>query len=169
MDDRRCLEAIVAGDETGLRVLHERHLPWLQARLFRRCGDHDLADQAVQDTFVAVWRSARRYDGRGDVAAWMWGIAIRKLVDLLRATRQQPMIDTPSEPSAEDVMLGLDLSHSDIGTALADLPEELIGVVTATVIDGLSGPEAAVLLGIPEGTVRSRLHRARRLLSEALT
>ena len=169
MDDRQCLSAIVAGDETGLRVLHERHLPWLQARLFRRCGDHDLVDQAIQDTFVAVWRSARRYEGRGDVAAWIWGIAIRKLIDLLRAARQQPMIDIQHEPSAEDVILGLDLNHSDIGTALADLPEELIGVVMATVIDGLSGPEAAVLLGIPEGTVRSRLHRARQLLAEALT
>jgi RNA polymerase sigma-70 factor (ECF subfamily) len=79
------------------------------------------------------------------------------------------MIDIQHEPSAEDVILGLDLNHSDIGTALADLPEELIGVVMATVIDGLSGPEAAVLLGIPEGTVRSRLHRARQLLAEALT
>ncbi|MEX1043863.1 MAG: RNA polymerase sigma factor [Acidimicrobiia bacterium] len=168
MDDRQCLEAIVAGDDTGLRLLHERHLPWLRARLFRRCADHDLVDQAIQDTFVAVWRSARRYEGRGDVGAWMWGIAIRKLIDLRRATKHQPMVDVQPEPSAEDMMLDLDLRHSDIGTALAQLPEELIGVVVATVIDGLTGPEAAVLLGIPEGTVRSRLHRARQLLAEAL-
>lgn len=169
MDDRQCLDAIVAGDEQGLRVLHGRHLPWLRSRLLRRCGDQDLVDQAIQDTFVAVWRSANRYEGRGDVGAWLWGIAIRRLVDIMRATRQQPMIELEHEPSAEDVTLGLDLNHSEIGVALAALPEELIGVVMATVIDGLSGQEAATLLGIPEGTVRSRLHRARRLLAEALT
>lgn len=53
-------------------------------RLSRRCADPGVVDEVVQDTFVAVWRGARRWDGRGEVAAWIWGIGIRRLLDALR-------------------------------------------------------------------------------------
>ena len=78
------LAAIAGGDRQALRVLHDRHAPWLALRLARRCADPGVVDEALQDTFMAVWRSAGRYDGRGDVGAWIWGIAIRRLIDALR-------------------------------------------------------------------------------------
>ena len=57
-DDETLLQAVADGDRAALRALYERHAPWLTLRLSRRCPDPDLVDDAVQDTFVAVWRSA---------------------------------------------------------------------------------------------------------------
>ena len=83
-DRRDAVAAVADGDRAALRTLYERHAPWLTLRLSRRCADPDLVDDAVQDTFVAVWRSARRYDGQGAVGAWIWGIGVRRLIDALR-------------------------------------------------------------------------------------
>ena len=83
-DDETLLRAVADGDRAALRALYERHAPWLTLRLSRRCPDPDLVDDAVQDTFVAVWRSAKRYDGHGAVGAWIWGIGVRRLIDAIR-------------------------------------------------------------------------------------
>src|SRR4051794_7134454 len=83
-EDAQLLAAITDGDRAAFAELYRRHLPWLLVRLGRRCSSPELVDEVVQDTFVAVWRSAGRWDRRGAVAAWIWGIGIRRLVDALR-------------------------------------------------------------------------------------
>lgn len=65
--------ALADGDLAALRELHARHAPWLRARLSRRCSDADLVEDAIQDTFVAVWRSAARFEPRAEVGAWCGG------------------------------------------------------------------------------------------------
>jgi RNA polymerase sigma-70 factor (ECF subfamily) len=168
--DEALLEAIASGDRAALRVLYERHAPWLTLRLARRCADPDTVDDAVQDTFVAVWRSARRYDGRGAVGAWIWGIGVRRLIDAIRrrAPRQFASHErTVDEPSAEEQVL-LGVEHGDLGGALNRLSPELRAVVQATVLDGLTSREAGKLLGIPTGTVKTRMMRARTQLREEL-
>lgn len=82
--DAHVLARVAAGDESALREIIERHGAWLTLRLRRRSGDDDLVATALQDTFVAVWTSAHRYRGDGDVGAWIWGIAIRRLIARLR-------------------------------------------------------------------------------------
>ena len=82
--DGELLAAIADGDRGALRELHDRHVVWVTARLRRRCADGDVVAEAVQDTFVAVWKGAGRWDGRGEPAAWIWGIAIRRLIGVLR-------------------------------------------------------------------------------------
>ena len=84
VDDASLVRAVATGDRDALSTLYSRHAPWLLLRLTRRCNDRHLVDEAVQDTFVAVWRGARRWKGDGEVAAWIWGIAIRRLIDQLR-------------------------------------------------------------------------------------
>ena len=143
---------------------------WLTLRLTRRCPDPDLVDDAVQDTFVAVWRSAGRYDGQGAVGAWIWGIGVRRLIDAIR--RRPPSefaFHEPRDqaPSAEEQVL-LDVAHGDLGGALNRLSPELRAVVQATVLDGLTTREAGQLLGIPAGTVKTRMMRARIQLREEL-
>ena len=64
VDDASLVRAVAAGDREALETLYGRHAPWLVLRLTRRCNDRHLVDEAVQDTFVAVWRGARRWDGR---------------------------------------------------------------------------------------------------------
>src|SRR3954464_13206325 len=95
--DREVLSAVAGGDRRALRLLYERHAPWLTLRLQRRCTDPDRVDDAVQDTFVAVWRGAARWDGSGEVGAWLWGIAIRRLIDSLRRHPTRGRLPTAAE------------------------------------------------------------------------
>jgi RNA polymerase sigma-70 factor (ECF subfamily) len=169
-DERELLAAIADRDREALRELYDRHAPWLAARLSRRCADPGLVDEVVQDTFVAVWKGAGRFRGEGDVAAWLWGIGIRRLIDALRkrpATLAAVREHDDAFISAEDEVL-LGVEHGDLGAAFDRLSPELRAVVQATVLDGLTTREAARLLGIPAGTVETRMMRARKLMREAL-
>jgi RNA polymerase sigma-70 factor (ECF subfamily) len=169
--DAELVSALVAGDRAALAELYDRHAAWLHLRLARRCADPDLVDDALQDTFVAVWRGARRYEAQGEVAAWMWGIAIRRLVDATRRrparTWQLPENDAATVVSAEELVL-LGVEYGDLAGALDRLSPELRAVVQATVLDGLTTKEAGRLLGIPAGTVKTRMMRARAHLREDL-
>ncbi len=169
--DDALLREVARGDRAALEALYKRHAPWLVLRLSRRCADPGLVEEVVQDTFVAVWRSAGRYRGTGEVAAWIWGIGIRRLIDRLRrrpvATLARPSRSETLVVSAEDEVL-IGIEHGDLGAALGRLSPELRAVVQATVLDGLTTKEAATLLGIPQGTVKTRAARARRELREAL-
>ena len=169
-DDRELLAAVVDGDRRALRALYDRHAPWLTLRLQRRCADPDRVDDAVQDTFLAVWRSARRWDGSGEVGAWIWGIAIRRLIDSLRRhPARDPLPGAyDTEPSAEEAVLA-GVEYGDLAGALNRLSPELRAVVQATILDDLSTKEAGRLLGIPAGTVKTRMMRARAQLREELT
>ncbi len=171
--DGELLAAVADGSATALEVLYHRHAAWLTVRLGRRCADATVVDEALQDTFVAAWKGAGRHTGKGEVAAWLWGIAIRRLVDALR--RRPPLTYSVEEygaelgalESAEDrVLLGVE--HGDLAGALARLSPELRAVVQATVLDGLTTREAGRLLGLPAGTVKTRMMRARRELRKEL-
>ena len=172
--DAILLRRVAEGDEVALRALVERHAGWLRLRLRRRSGDDDLVAEALQDTFVAVWRSATQFRGEGDVGAWLWGIAIRQLITRLRrrpspVPAERDFIDavSPLVRSAEDELL-VAVENGDVGTALRRLSPELRAVLQATVLDGLTTREAGQLLGIPSGTVKSRMSRARTELRRAL-
>lgn len=165
--EEQLVAAVAGGDREALRLLYDRHAPWLTVRLARRCNDPDAVDSAVQDTFLAVWRGASRYDRRGEVAAWIWGIGIRRLIDHLRRRqrRELPIGEVELEPSAEEQVL-LGVEYGDLAGSLNRLSPELRAVVQATVLDGLTTKEAGRLLGIPAGTVKTRMMRARTQLRE---
>lgn len=170
MDEQRDIEllnGIVARNESALRQLHAAHSLWLRRRLSRRWSNQDLVDQAIQDTFMTIWRHPDRYRGEGEVAAWLWGIAIRRLIDLIRRQRRQPVVSLRNSLSAEEEALH-GVEYGELAGALGNLPTDLLDVVRATVLDGLTTREAADLLGIPQGTVKTRMMRARALLKEAL-
>lgn len=181
LSDTALVELVVDRDLDALRELHDRHAPWLIARLRRRCGDPDVVAEVVQDTFHAVWRGARRYDGSGEVAAWIWGIGVRQLIGRLRRRGAPTPVSDDAlvalagirgrddlHRSAEDAVL-VGTEHGDLHGALSALSPELRAVVQATVLDGLTTREAARLLGIPSGTVKTRMRRARIQLRGALT
>jgi len=168
--DSELVARIGEGDRGALRTLYERHQPWLTARLRHRCSDPDVVAETVQDTFVAVWKGAGRYEARGEVAAWIWGIGVRRLIGNLRRG-SRGLVRLPEAGVAvsaeEQVLLGVE--HGDLGGALNALSPELRAVVQATVLDGLTTREAARMLGIPAGTVKTRMRRARIELRGALT
>lgn len=173
-DDVALLRDVAAGDEHALSCLYYRHSGWLMARMSRRCGTPDIVDQALQDTFLALWRQAGRYRGDGDVPAFIWGIGVRRLIDAIRkdgsparagwrGAAAQELVSS----AEEEVLLGIE--HGPLGEALARLSPELRDAIQATVLDGLTCTEAGRLLGIPVGTVKSRCHRARIELRESLS
>jgi RNA polymerase sigma-70 factor (ECF subfamily) len=168
--DIELLGAVRDRDSGALATLHQRHSPWLTARLTRRCADADIVDQAVQDTFLAIWRKPDSYSGQGELAAWIWGIGIRRLIDQIRRHRPTRLRGAREElqTSAEDEVL-LGVEHSDLAGAIDGLSPQLRAVVQATVLDGLTTREAGRLLGLPTGTVKTRMARARVQMRGALT
>lgn len=167
LSDRVLLERVTEGDSAALRVLHSRYATLLTTRLSKRSSDPSMVDEAVQDAFVAVWRKPGSYRGEGDVGGWIWGIAIRKLIDQQRKVRFPRFERAAVVQSAEDAVLS-GIGFGDLGAAMETLSPELMAVVQARVLDGLSTREAARLLGIPTGTVKTRLMRARQVMREQL-
>ena len=174
-DDRsdfELLRAVADRDRGALRTLHDRHASWLEVRIGHRCADRQITEEVVQDVFVTVWRKPEGYRGTGEVAAWMWGIAIRRLMQRLRPRKSiiERLISArpPVSLSAEESVL-TSVEHGDLALALNRLSPELRAVVQATILDGLTTREAARLLRIPEGTVKTRMSRARTQMREALT
>lgn len=164
LDDGELLGRIASGDDAAFDELWRRHAPWLLLRLRRRAPD-DAVD-VLQDTFLSAWRNAGAFVGE-DAGGWLWTIASRRLVDVKRRAASTP---TPSElsptsvaRSAEDEVLD-DVFDPRLSLAIAQLSPELSAVLQATVVDGLSTRDAAVLLGVAEGTVKSRSSRARAFL-----
>lgn len=176
-EDAFLVARVASGDRDALERLYRSHAVWLIQRLHSRCHDTDTVDLALQDTFVAVWKSAGSYRGDGEVAAWIWGIASRRLVDQLRRNRPADLIATDQLLSGqivsfEDAFLeGVSTGgrlHGDLGPAIDRLDPDLRAVLILTAIDGLTTKEAAVVLGIPQGTVKTRLQRARARMKEQL-
>jgi RNA polymerase sigma-70 factor (ECF subfamily) len=174
--DAALVAAVADGDMSALRELYARHGGWLHARLLRRCNDRDVVVEVVQDTFVALWKDASRFRNEGEVGAWLWGIAFRRMVSQLRGRKDVVLLPewdaSPLRlhvlPSAEDEVL-LGVEFGDLAAALRRLSPEFRSVVQAVVLDGLTTKEAGRLLGVRENTVKTRLHRAKAQLRTTLT
>ena len=163
MDDDELIAALATGDDTALRELFTRHAPWLAARLRAALPAPDVED-VLQETFLAVWKGARAYRPLGTPQAWMWVIARNQAALLLR--RRGPA----TVPLGESPALCLDPAEAaqvraDITAALAGPDGELLRLMY---VQDRPVAEVAEILGVPAGTVKSRAHRARRLLRATL-
>jgi RNA polymerase sigma-70 factor, ECF subfamily len=172
MDDGALLKAVGEGDPGALRELFERHAAWVAVRLRRAIPDHEVED-VLQETFIAVWRSARTYGGEGAVGGWIWGIARRKAAMWARSNGRPhfPLDDMMTDSVAHDDVEAVAVRGADLATAMAALGpaggggQELVRLVY---VEDRPLSEVADVLGIPTGTVKSRLFRARRILRSAL-
>jgi len=172
-DDDELVARIAAGDDTALRELFARHAPWLAARLRAVLPVADVED-TLQETFLAAWRGAGGYQPRQACGGWLWGIARRQAALALRR-RGPAALPLPAElaadvPSRADPLQAA-LSRVDLNDALTKLghpgsPDR--EVWRLMYVEDRPVAEVASLLGVPEGTVKSRAHRVRRLLRAAL-
>ena len=175
MDDDDLVARIAAGDDAALRELFGRHASWLAVRLRALLPAADVED-VLQETFLAAWRGAGGYRPQGACGGWLWGIARRQAALLLR--RRGPAAQGGTALPA-DLAAGQDaLDPAEIALARAELE------VAVTALGPAGSPEREVwrlmyeqdrpvaevaeLLGVPPGTVKSRAHRARRLLRAVL-
>jgi len=173
MDDDELIASLAGGDDTALRQLFDRHAAWLAARLRTALPPDDVED-VLQETFLAAWRGARRYRPQGVAGGWLWGIARRQAAALLR--RRGPAALVLPTVMAADGRDALDpaeaaLSRAELAAAVTALgppggPER--EVWRLLYVEDRPVAEVAELMGIPAGTVKSRAHRARRLLRAAL-
>jgi RNA polymerase sigma-70 factor, ECF subfamily len=175
MDEEHLVLRVARGDRGAFDELYRRTSPWLAVRLRRRCADDELVAEVMQETYLAVWRAAGAFAGAavgGSAVGWMWTIAARRLVDALRKRAREGQVPAAAltmlaVPAAEDEVLDTVIGDA-MGAALRQLAPDLRAVLQAMVLDGLTVRETAVLLGVPEGTVKTRARRARIALREAL-
>jgi RNA polymerase sigma-70 factor (ECF subfamily) len=177
-DEERLLRRIATGDRVAFEEFYRRTSPSLAVRLRRRCADEQTLAEVLQDTYVTVWRAAGSFAGQaagGSAGGWLWTVATRRLVDAFRregrhrtAVIAATTVAETDTPAAEETLLASTLS-GDIGDALGALAPELRAVLQALVLDGLSVRETSVLLGLPEGTVKTRARRARLAMREAMS
>jgi RNA polymerase sigma-70 factor, ECF subfamily len=176
-DEEHLVRRTAKGDRAAFEELYRRTSPWLAVRLRRRCADEQIVAEVMQEAYLAVWRAAPSFAGAatgGTAVGWLWTITARRLVDAFR--RRAHHAEVPAEvafdvapvPAAEDVALAAAIGD-EVGDALRDLAPELRAVLQAMVLDGLTVRETAVLLGLPEGTVKTRARRARFAMKEALS
>ena len=173
-DEEELVRRVASGDRAAFEQLYRRTAPWLTVRLRRRCADDQIVAEVMQETYLAVWRAAGGFAGAtvsGSAVGWLWTIAARRLVDAFRRRARDtatPLATEPVSPAAEDEALS-DVVGDEVGVALARLAPELRQVLQAMVVDGLTVRETATLLGVPEGTVKTRARRARLAMREALS
>ncbi len=171
-DDAELLASAAGGDHEAFSALMRAHEDRVFAVCLRILADRELALDATQDTFVAAFRKAHQFQGNSAVATWLYRIAVNNCYDMLRRARRRPVDRLPdyfdqADPSATE-KVEASAHRREIEEALAALPPEFRAAVVLSDIEGLSLPEVALALGVPVGTVKSRVFRGRKLLARRL-
>jgi RNA polymerase sigma-70 factor, ECF subfamily len=169
--DSELLVRIGASDRAAFDVLYRRYVRSVFGFALRRLRDRERAEDAVQETFAAVWRSASSYrPERGSASAWLYAIARNAAVDRLRA-RNEPPMEPPDviadEPGPADRAEASWVSWR-VHRALEELSEREREVVELAYWSGLSQSEVASFLDIPLGTVKTRTRSALAHLADVL-
>jgi RNA polymerase sigma-70 factor (ECF subfamily) len=166
-DDVALLRAHVAGDRYAFAELVRRHRDRLWAVALRTLGDREEAADALQDAFISAYRAAGRFRGDSAVTTWLHRIVVNACLDRVRRRRARPTValsDTdpaPIAPVDSDTAL-------DVRAALASLPVEQRAALVLVDVQGYSVAEAATILGVAEGTIKSRCARGRARLAALL-
>jgi len=162
-----------ADDEAALAELDRRHRPAVRAWVLRRHGDEELADEVVTETMQRLWQRRDRFDpARGSAAAWVFVLARTTCADLLRARRRRPVpVAHLREPATVEDQAERIVEAAVVAQLLDRLSAEHREVIRLAFVDGLTRIEIADRLGLPLGTVKTRVFygmRALRLAAEEL-
>lgn len=173
--DRALIARIADGDQAALRELANRHYTRIFRFVLRFIADRGLAEDVVNDILLAVWRQAAHFEHRSSVATWLLGIARYKALDARRRRRastvgldeaeEAALVDETSRPDA-------DIQRTDSSAYLRRcidaLPAEQGLLIDLVYYHGKSVTEAAIIVGIPANTVKTRMFLARKKLAAML-
>ena len=172
--DRALLEAHVAGDREAFGRLAALHLDRLYAVALRTLGpgEREEAADAVQDALLSAYRAAAGYRGEAKVSTWLHRVVVNACLDRVRRRAVRPTVPLPEQGRDEPAAPGDDLvareTALDVQAALADLPVDQRAALVLVDLHGLPVEQAAQVLGVPVGTVKSRCSRGRARLAVAL-
>lgn len=170
--DSELVARLRSGDEACWRELYRRHQDRLYRYALRMTGSAATAGDITQETFVAFLEQAHRYDpAQAPLGAWLLGIARNRVRKSFSAAAWEPLDDAPPpEAPGQDPLTLLTRAEqlAAVRIAVDALPPAFREVVVLIEWEEMSYEETAAVLGIPPGTVRSRLHRARALLQQSL-
>lgn len=173
-DDLAAMAAMRSGDQSGLRWLHARYGQALLTYVMALVGDAGRAEEVVQDVLVAVWRGAAGFEARGTVRGWLFSVARRRAVSAFHADARRREVGhegldgvVEAEPGPEPVVVArADLK--EVSDAIGRLAPHHREVLLLACVEQMSGPQISELLGVPVGTVKSRLSLARKSLVRLL-
>ena len=160
------MQLVRQADASAFEVLYDRHVGVAFSLAYRMCGQRVLAEDIVQEGFLALWRNGARYDSsRGSVRGWILRIVHNRAIDALRraATRDAPRVDDEGimERVASPVRTDVELVRRDeareIRLALEGLPVEQSRVIELAYFGGLTHVEIASMLDVPVGTIKGRM------------
>ena len=178
--DEDLLRLMLAGDESAFTTLYGRRQAGIYRFALQMCGSESVAEDVVQEVFLALIRDAGRFDSsRGALSSYLYGIARNQVLRRLERERPfaAPLEDGGTDAAAFDhaaarpdplAELARAETVASVRQAVTALPPHYREVVALCELQELSYAEAAVVLNCAVGTVRSRLHRARSLLTEKL-
>ncbi|WFE25659.1 RNA polymerase sigma factor SigM [Solwaraspora sp. WMMD791] len=176
LGDDELLRAHVEGDPEAFAELVNRHRDRLWAVALRTVGDREEAADALQDALLSAHRGAARFRGDSAVTTWLHRIVVNACLDRLRRRRTHPTVPLPDGSHDDDGVRGVEpaapaVDHDTalvVRQALAELPVEQRAALILVDVQGYPVAEVAVLLGVAEGTVKSRCARGRARLAGLL-
>lgn len=171
-EDRHLVAAFLAGDQSAFDSIMEAHEDRVFSLCLRIMRNREHALDAVQETFITVFRKAHMYNGESAFSTWLYRVATNTCYDQLRKHKRRrteaiPEGRDPADERSQDEFAAVEL-RPDIASALSALPEEFRIAVILSDLEGLPLAEVGDLLEIPVGTVKSRVFRGRKLLAESL-
>ena len=170
--DAELIARVVEGDREAFDEIMRRHEDRVFSVCLRIMADRDKALDSTQETFLTVFRKASQFKGNAALGTWIYRIAVNTCYDQLRKAKRRkadPLPDfvDPTDPSAEEAVESAAL-RSELRAALDELPQDFRAAIVLSDIEGMSLPEVAAVLGVPVGTVKSRIFRGRRQMAQRL-
>jgi RNA polymerase sigma-70 factor (ECF subfamily) len=167
--DTELIARVVDGDREAFNQIMRIHEDRVFSVCLRMMTEREAALDATQETFITVFRKAAQFKGEAALGTWIYRIAVNTCYDHLRKSKRRPVHRMPEhhdepDPSAQSEVESAGL-RPDIEKALVALPREFRSAVILSDIEGLALSEVARILGVPVGTVKSRVFRGRRLLA----
>jgi RNA polymerase sigma-70 factor, ECF subfamily len=175
--DEQLVEAARGGDAAAIDELLRRHYDRIHAVCRRIAGSTRDADDASQEALIRIVKHLDRFDGRSSFGTWAYRIATNASLDELRRRSRRPLLHTVDDETGAPAEPADEMSHRHIESvadrmaiesALAELPEEFRVPVVLRDVGDLDYAEIAAEVGVPIGTVKSRIARGRRMLVERL-
>jgi RNA polymerase sigma factor (sigma-70 family) len=175
-DDLRIASRLVAGDQSALTEVYERHVGLVFGLARRILGDEALAEEVTQEVFVHLWQHPEKFDpARGTMRAWLGVLAHRRSVDRVRSEVRRSATEQRVDPAAAcagqdevDDELARAWLAARVRSALDQLPTEQREAVVLAYFGGRTYRQVATELAIPEGTAKSRLRLALAKLEDLL-